>query len=67
MLAMVLESICRMDADAVPLTRVEMPTPEPGPGEVLLEVSACGVCHTELDEIEGRTPPRCCPSFWGTR
>ncbi|NTU94179.1 MAG: zinc-dependent alcohol dehydrogenase family protein [Chlorobiaceae bacterium] len=30
---------------------------EPGPGEVLLDVLACGVCHTELDEIEGRTPP----------
>jgi propanol-preferring alcohol dehydrogenase len=27
------------------------------PGEVLLRVSRCGVCHTELDEIEGRTPP----------
>ena len=26
--------------------------------EVLIRVHACGVCHTELDEIEGRTPPR---------
>ncbi|HVY54181.1 MAG TPA: zinc-dependent alcohol dehydrogenase family protein, partial [Thermodesulfobacteriota bacterium] len=26
-------------------------------GEVLIRLSACGVCHTELDEIEGRTPP----------
>jgi propanol-preferring alcohol dehydrogenase len=25
--------------------------------EILIKVSACGVCHTELDEIEGRTPP----------
>lgn len=34
-------------------------TPVPGDREVLLRVSACGVCHTELDEIEGRTaPPR---------
>jgi len=32
-------------------------TPQPGPGEVLIRVDACGVCHTELDEIEGRTPP----------
>lgn len=32
-------------------------TPTPGTGEVLLRVQACGVCHTEIDEIEGRTPP----------
>ena len=33
--------------------------PDPGPGEALIRVKACGVCHTELDEIEGRTsPPR---------
>lgn len=32
-------------------------TPVPGPGELLLRVSACGVCHTELDEIEGRAAP----------
>lgn len=33
------------------------PVPDPAPGHVLLRVLACGVCHTELDEIEGRTPP----------
>jgi propanol-preferring alcohol dehydrogenase len=31
--------------------------PLPASGEILIKVSACGVCHTELDEIEGRTPP----------
>jgi propanol-preferring alcohol dehydrogenase len=40
-----------------PLELVELPVPEPGPGELLLRVAVCGVCHTELDEIEGRTPP----------
>lgn len=35
--------------------------PEPGPTEILLKVSCCGVCHTELDEIEGRTPPSTFP------
>jgi len=35
----------------------EVPTPVPSAGEILIKVSACGVCHTELDEIEGRTPP----------
>ncbi|MEE9518162.1 MAG: zinc-dependent alcohol dehydrogenase family protein [Candidatus Adiutricales bacterium] len=34
-----------------------MPIPVPGENEILVKVSACGVCHTELDEIEGRTPP----------
>lgn len=36
-------------------------TPKPGTGEILLRVSACGVCHTELDEIEGRTAPAMLP------
>lgn len=35
--------------------------PEPGPGQVLIKVHACGVCHTELDEIEGRTAPPVLP------
>jgi len=41
-----------------PLELVELPTPQPGAGEILVRVLACGVCHTELDEIEGRLPPR---------
>ncbi len=45
--------------DEAPLELVELPDPEPQAGEVRIHVSACGVCHTELDEIEGRTaPPR---------
>jgi propanol-preferring alcohol dehydrogenase len=40
-----------------PLELVELPTPEPGPNQILVKVSACGVCHTELDEIEGRLQP----------
>ena len=35
--------------------------PQPAPGEVLIKVHACGVCHTELDEIEGRTAPPVLP------
>jgi len=34
-----------------------IPLPEPGRGEVLIRVAVCGVCHTDLDEIEGRLPP----------
>ena len=36
-------------------------TPRPARGEVLIRVRYCGVCHTELDEIEGRTPPAALP------
>lgn len=42
---------------STPLRLAEVPTPCPGPGEIRIRVAACGVCHTELDEIEGRTPP----------
>jgi propanol-preferring alcohol dehydrogenase len=43
--------------DKMPLELVDIPTPQPKPGEILVKVSACGVCHTELDEIEGRLKP----------
>ena len=46
---------------SAPLTMVETELPEPTPGEIRLKVLACGVCHTELDEIEGRTPPGSLP------
>ncbi|HAF69806.1 MAG: Zinc-binding alcohol dehydrogenase family protein [Acetothermia bacterium 64_32] len=39
-----------------PLLLREVPAPEPGPGEVLVEVSACGVCHTDLHLVEGDLP-----------
>ena len=41
-----------------PLELIELPVPQPGLREILVKVSACGVCHTELDEIEGRLKPR---------
>lgn len=57
MQAMILERTCSLMDEDEPLRLVDVPTPEPGAGEVMIEVSVCGVCHTELDEIEGRTPP----------
>ncbi len=57
MKAMVLTRIVDLEKEPAPLSPAEVPIPEPGPGEILLRVSRCGVCHTELDEIEGRTPP----------
>jgi propanol-preferring alcohol dehydrogenase len=50
-----------MQADDPPLAFVDLPEPEPGPGEIRIRVATCGVCHTELDEIEGRTPPPALP------
>lgn len=59
MRAMILRQIVSLDAVNDPLDLVDLPVPVPRAGEVLIRVSACGVCHTELDEIEGRTaPPR---------
>jgi propanol-preferring alcohol dehydrogenase len=54
---MVINRIVSLLEDETPLQPVELPVPEPGAGEILVRVAACGVCHTELDEIEGRTPP----------
>lgn len=36
-----------------PLERVEHPVPEPGPGELLLKISACGVCHPDMNTVLG--------------
>jgi alcohol dehydrogenase, propanol-preferring len=59
MKAMILDRIVNLSDERAPLSPVELPVPRPGAGETLIRVSACGVCHTELDEIEGRVrPPR---------
>jgi propanol-preferring alcohol dehydrogenase len=57
MKAMVLNRISSLEDTAAPLELAELPDPVPKEEEILIDVSACGVCHTELDEIEGRTPP----------
>jgi len=51
MRAMVLGNIG--DVAANPLVVQDVPVPEPGPGEVLVEVSVCGICRTDLHVIEG--------------
>lgn len=58
MKAWVLEEIQDVGRQPEPLRLRDVPVPEPGPSEILLRVAACGVCHTELDEIEGRADPR---------
>ena len=54
MRAMVLERTA--DVGTAPLQLREIPIPEPGPGEVLVRVSVCGVCRTDLHVIEGELP-----------
>lgn len=61
MRAMVIDRIVSLEQDCHPLQLVELPIPQPGAGEILLRVLTCGVCHTELDEIEGRLPPKRLP------
>jgi propanol-preferring alcohol dehydrogenase len=65
MKAMILEEIGSMEKNKAPLRLVDLPIPEPGEKEVLVRVSSCGVCHTELDEVEGRTPPPRLPVILG--
>ena len=65
MKAMVLNRLCNLKDNPTPLALMDLPVPVPGDGEILLQVSACGVCHTELDICEGRTPPRQLPVIPG--
>ena len=55
--AMMLARIHDLKKTEAPLVSQTVPIPTPGDQEILIQVGACGVCHTELDEIEGRTPP----------
>ena len=54
---MSLQQIGSLDENPEPLQLVEIPRPVAAAEEILIRVAVCGVCHTELDEIEGRTPP----------
>ncbi len=62
---MILRALASLEENPTPLKLADLPVPVPGEGEVLVKVSACGVCHTELDEIEGRTPPPRLPIVLG--
>lgn len=65
MKAAILEKITGLKENKKPLKITEMPKPSLGEGDILVKVSVCGVCHTELDEIEGRTPPPLLPVIPG--
>jgi propanol-preferring alcohol dehydrogenase len=57
MKAWVIRHICDLNLETQPLAWRDLPAPKPQAREILIRISCCGVCHTELDEIEGRTPP----------
>ena len=65
MKAMVLNRLCTLEKNKTPLKLVDLADPVPGEKEILIKVLTCGVCHTELDEIEGRTPPPRLPVILG--
>ena len=77
MKAMVLKDFCEIEIHGrqhkqhdlplkkEPLEMAELPDPVPGSGQILVKVSTCGVCHTELDEIEGRLIPPKLPIVLG--
>jgi propanol-preferring alcohol dehydrogenase len=65
MKALIVSEITDLNKNKNPLESVELPEPIPNEKEVLIKISTCGVCHTELDEIEGRTPPPIFPMVLG--
>jgi len=65
MKAMVLNKTCDLSENETPVTLADVPKPSPNADEILVKVSVCGLCHTDLDEIEGRTPPETFPMILG--
>jgi propanol-preferring alcohol dehydrogenase len=77
MKAMVLQEVCEIKAEgrarqredlpikAEPLEMVDLPIPKPGPKDILIRIAACGICRTELDQIEGRILPPKLPVILG--
>jgi propanol-preferring alcohol dehydrogenase len=47
-----------LEAPRTPLELRELPAPLPGPGELALEVDACGVCRTDLHVVDGEIAVR---------
>ncbi|MCS7201326.1 MAG: zinc-dependent alcohol dehydrogenase family protein [Dictyoglomus sp.] len=62
---MLLKKTCDLSLCKEPLIMEEVSVPTPKENEILVKVSACGVCRTDLDIIEGRTPPSKFPLILG--
>jgi propanol-preferring alcohol dehydrogenase len=63
MLAMQLNRTCPIDE--APLELVDLPTPQPGPRELLVQIEACAICRTDLHVIEGDLPSHKLPVIPG--
>jgi len=63
MKAMVLEKAMAVEEN--PLEYMDVSTPEPGPGEILVRVHACGICRTDLHTVEGEIRPTRMPVIPG--
>lgn len=44
-------------AEEKPLAITELPLPQPEKKQILVKIKCCGICHTDLDEVEGRLIP----------
>lgn len=65
MKALLLDGIYDLTKNTNPLVLKDIPEPKPKDDELLIKVKVCGICHTEIDEIEGRTPPPVYPIVLG--
>jgi len=63
--AYLLPQIYDLNKNENPLIYADVEQPRPTSNDILIKVSVCGICHTELDEIEGRTPPASFPMIPG--
>jgi propanol-preferring alcohol dehydrogenase len=54
-----------LDAPGRPLRLAELPHPEPGPGQLLVRVAACGVCRTDLHVVDGELADPALPLVLG--
>ena len=57
----------RFYADSKTIAVEDVPIPEPGPGEVLVKVAFCGICHSDLSLINGTFPAQLPVSRRATR
>ncbi|WP_028844203.1 zinc-dependent alcohol dehydrogenase family protein [Thermodesulfovibrio thiophilus] len=65
MKAFVIEKVSDLNDNPQLLKLIEVENPVAGIDEIVIEVRACGVCHTEIDEIEGRATPSFYPIIPG--
>ena len=54
-----------LDQPGLPLRMAELPVPQPGAGNILIEVEACGICRTDLHLVDGELPDPVLPMIPG--